>query len=131
MRSQFLLKYLHDTEFRRAILIALNRGEAFNNLYRSITVLRKGELRGQSDVEMEVWNQCTRLISSIILYYNTVILNKVYENARNDEERGYLVGLSPGAWVHIPMLGFYQFRVKSDDDFLDQWIRNWDWRSAC
>jgi TnpA family transposase len=131
VRSQFLLKYLHDAEFRRAILIALNRGEAFNNLYRSITVLRKGELRGQSDVEMEVWNQCTRLISSIILYYNTVILNKLYENARNDEERAYLVGLSPGAWIHIPMLGFYQFRVKSDDDFLDQWIRNWDWRSAC
>jgi TnpA family transposase len=42
VRSQFLLKYLHDTEFRRAILIALNRGEAFNNLYRSITALRKG-----------------------------------------------------------------------------------------
>ncbi len=80
---------------------------------------------------MEVWNQCTRLISSIILYYNTVILNKLYDNARNDEERDYLVGLSPGAWIHIAMLRFYQFRVESDEDFLESLMKNWDWGNAC
>ncbi len=101
VRSEFLLTYLHDPEFRRAILIALNRGEAFNNLYRAIAVLRKGELRGQSEIEMAIWNQCTRLISSIILYYNAYILNKLYQNAKNEAERAFLVQLSPGAWVHI------------------------------
>ncbi|MBL4867513.1 MAG: Tn3 family transposase [Pseudomonadales bacterium] len=127
VRSHFLLQYLHDSEFRRAILIALNRGEAFNNLYRAITVLRKGEFRGFSEIEMEIWNQCTRLISSVILYYNTYILNELYQDAKDEAERAYLIGLSPGAWVHVNMLGFYQFHGKHNDDNVDNWIRRWDW----
>ncbi len=128
VRSQFLLKYLHDPEFRRAILVSLNRGEAFNKLYRAITVLNKGELRGGSEIEMEIWNQCTRLISSIILYYNTYILNELYQNSSDEGEKAFLIGLSPGAWVHISMLGIYQFYGKKSDDLVDQWIKHWDWR---
>ena len=33
VRSHFILLYIHDPEFRRAIMLALNRGELYNNLY--------------------------------------------------------------------------------------------------
>ena len=127
VRSQFLLKYLHDVKFRRAILIALNRGEAYNNLYRAITLLNNGELRGQSEIEMEIWNQCTRLIASIILYYNTYILNSLYHHAKDPAEKQFIVDLSPGAWVHVNFLGHYKFCEKFDEKSFDQWLREWHW----
>lgn len=109
VRSKFILMYIDSEEFRRTIMRALNRGEAYNNLYQAITLLKKGEFRGKSEAEIEVWNQCTRLISAIILYYNTYILNSLYFKSTNEQTKKYLLSLSPGAWVHINMLGYYQF----------------------
>jgi hypothetical protein len=130
VKSQFLLLYLHDHEFRRAILIALNRGEAYNGLYRAITLLKKGNLRGQSEAEMEVWHQCTRLISAIILYYNTYILNSLYVAATTEQEKELLLKMSPCAWSHINMLGYYQFCDLINEEAFEQWIKNWDWKQA-
>ena len=53
LRSKFILTFIHDKEFRRAILYALNRGEHYNGLYRAISLLNNGELRGKSEIEME------------------------------------------------------------------------------
>lgn len=128
IRSKFLLNYLDSEEFRRAILIALNRGEAYNNLYRAISILRNGELRGGSEIEMEVWNQCTRLIASIILYYNTYILNSLYVSTNNEAEKAFIASLSPGAWGHINLLGYYQFCGQFRHEQVDHWIKQWDWR---
>jgi|GEM_PF-1497420 len=130
VKSQFLLSYLHDPELRRAISIALNRGEAYNGLYRAITLLKKGNLRGQNEIEMEIWHQCTRLISAIILYYNTYILNSLYVAATSEEEKEFLLKLSPCAWAHINLLGFYQFCDLLNDELLDQIIKHWDWKKA-
>lgn len=60
--------------------------EEYNNLYRAITLLKKGELRGRSEIEMEIWHQCTRLISTVMLYYNSYILNSFYAAAKDDVE---------------------------------------------
>jgi TnpA family transposase len=128
VRSEFLLRYLHDAELRRAILCALNRGEAYNNLYRAIAILRKGELRGQSEIEMENWNQCTRLISSIILYYNTYLLNSLYKQAKTEQEKTFLVNLSPSAWIHVNLLGYYLFCGHFSDNTIERYLREWDWQ---
>ncbi|MFN3233841.1 MAG: Tn3 family transposase [Gammaproteobacteria bacterium] len=128
VRSEFLLNYIHNPKFRRAIMIALNRGEAYNRLYQAITLLRKGELRGKSEIEMEIWHQCTRLISSIILYYNTHILNTLYENSTSQSEKDFLVKVSPGAWSHINLLGYYQFCGKHNDRVIEKIINQWNWR---
>lgn len=128
IRTHFILTYIHDKEFRRAVMRALNRGEAYNNLYRAITILKKWEFRGKSEIEMEIWNQCTRLISSVILYYNAHILNTLYMNANSSQDKDYLVYLSPSAWIHINLLGYYQFFGKSGHDDIDRWIAQWDWQ---
>lgn len=128
VRSEFLLRYLHDAELRRAILCALNRGEAYNHLYRAIAILRKGEFRGQSEIEMENWNQCTRLISSIILYYNTYLLNSLYKQAKTEQEKAFLVNLSPSAWIHVNLLGYYLFCGHFSDNTIERYLREWDWQ---
>ena len=128
VKSQFLLLYLHNPEFRRAILVALNRGEEYNGLYRAITLLKKGELRGGNEIEMEIWHQCTRLISTIMLYYSSYILNSLYLTAKDDEERKFLIRASPCARTHINLLGYYQFCDLLDGGLLDQWIKLWDWK---
>jgi TnpA family transposase len=130
VRSEFLLTYLHDPEFRRVILYALNRGEHYNSLYRAICLLNDGELRGKSEIEMEIWHQCTRFIAAIIHYYNAYILNSLYMAANNEEERRFLVGLSPTAWVHINFLGYYQFYREFNDDWVEQWLCQQDWKKS-
>ena len=106
----------------------MNRGEAYNNLYRSITLLNGGKFRGQSETEMMIWDQCTRLIAAIILYYNAYILNYLYQNAKTQDEKDWIIGLSPGAWIHINLLGYYQFCGLQSSKFIDEWLAKWDWR---
>lgn len=134
IRSRFILLYIHDADFRRAIGNVLNRGEQYNRLYRSITILNNGELKGTNEIDMEIYNQCTRLIASIIHFYNAYILNSFYETAHNEEEREFIASISPTAWTHVNLLGYYQFKSILDDKatekLIDEWIKKCDWRQA-
>ena len=128
IRTEFILRYINEPEFRRAIECALNRGESFNNLYRAITLLNGGKFRGQSEVEIVIWDACTRLIASVILYYNTYILNELYVNAKSEEEKTFILRFSPGAWTHINMLGYYQFLGLENSRFIDDRLKKWEWQ---
>lgn len=68
-----------------------------------------GKYREQSEPEMLLWDQCGCLIASIIVYYNAYTLNHLYVNAKSLAEKDLLIALSPGAWVHINMIGYYRF----------------------
>lgn len=128
VRSEFILRYINDKNFRRAIECALNRGEAYNHLYRAISLLNGGKFRGQSEAEMMIWNQCSRLIAAIILYYNAYILNHLYSHANSPDEKALLTAISPGSWGHINLLGYYQFCGNEHNRFIDQWLDKWNWQ---
>jgi len=113
-----------------AIECALNRGESFNGLYRAIALLNGGKFRGQSETEMILWDQCSRLVAAIILYYNAYILNHLYVNAKTQAEKDVIVALSPGAWIHINMVGYYRFRGLDASRFVDQLLEKWNWQEA-
>ena len=71
-----------------------------------------GEFRGMSELEVEIWNECARLIALIIIYYNMHLLSKLYENAlaKNDTAAiEYLRHISPVASQHINISGLYEF----------------------
>ena len=129
-KSKFILNTIHDPELRYVITKILNRGEAYNNLYRAITILNDGELRGKSEFEMEISNQCTRFIAAIIHYYNTYIINRLYEQSTDDEEKKFLENLSPTAWAHILFLGFFQFLSDSPEGWVENCLDQWDWKNA-
>jgi hypothetical protein len=71
-----------------------------------------GSFRGMSEIEVEIWNECTRLIALIIIYYNMHLLSKLYENAvaKNDTAAiEFLKHISPVASQHLNIDGFYEF----------------------
>lgn len=123
LKTNFILRYVHNLQMRHAIERALNRGEAFNRLYRAIALLNKGELRGKNEIEMMIWDACTRLVAAIIQYYNTLILNKLYEKATDRQVREFLLRATPSAWTHINFLGLYKFYGNNSTDMW-RWIEN-------
>lgn len=112
LKSIHLLKYVDDPNYRRYIRTALNRGEAYHQLLGKIMTVGGSGFRGMSELEVEIWNECARLIALIIIYYNMHLLSKLYENAllRNDTAAiEFLRHISPVASQHINISGLYEF----------------------
>ena len=129
VKSNFILYSVHNKNFRHAIEQALNRGEAFNRLYRAISLLNKGELRGRTEVDMMVSDACTRLLATIILYYNSYILNALYTSTNDGEIKQALLRCSPTAWTHLNFLGHYQFEGEMAFN-IERWLKTWDWKKV-
>lgn len=112
LKSIHLLKYVDDPNYRRHIRTALNRGEAYHQILEKIMAIGGSGFRGMSELEVEIWNECARLIALIIIYYNMHLLSKLYENAllRNDTAAiEFLRHISPVASQHINISGLYEF----------------------
>lgn len=77
---------------------------------------------------MEIWNQCTRLAAAIIHYYNTYIINSLHERSVDDDEKQFLESLSPTAWIHILLLGFFQFFNEPPEGWVEDCLHQWDWK---
>ena len=81
---------------------------------------RKKELTGRTDLEIEISNQCGRLIANAIIYYNSAILSRVlmkYEASGNSKALALITQISPAAWRHILLNGHYTF--QSDGKIID------------
>jgi len=63
------------------------------------------------------------------LYYNTYILNRLYETTTDSQAKEFLLRATPTAWDNINLLGRYQFYGNLVFD-LDQWVRNWNWQKG-
>jgi TnpA family transposase len=112
LKSIHILKYIDDPNYRRSIRKALNRGEAYHQLIKKIAAVGGGDFRGMSDLEIEIWNECNRLIALIIIYYNMHLLSKLYENALAKGDKAalnFLKHISPVASQHINISGLYEF----------------------
>lgn len=112
LKSIHLLKYIDDPDYRRYIRTALNRGEAYHQILEKIMAVGGSSFRGMSELEVEIWNECARLIALIIIYYNMHLLSKLYEDALSRNDRAaieFLRHLSPVASQHINISGLYEF----------------------
>ncbi len=99
---------------------ALNRGEAYHRLRRAVAYVNGGKFRVQTEAEQQVWNECSRLISNAIIYYNTALLSRVYEQKRSAQDQAameVIQGMSPVAWQHINLIG--QFEFSATDSNID------------
>ena len=74
-------------------------------------------------MEIAVWNECARLLTNAIIYYNAVLLTTLlehYELSGQKEKCEFIKMLSPVAWVHINFYGQYSFMESEmiDIDYL-------------
>jgi TnpA family transposase len=116
LMTQHLLTYIGDVGFRQGIQGGLCRGEAYHQLRRAIEKANGRNFRGTSDIQMATWNECARLLTNCVIYYNSFILNdlKAESDLRGDIERSQkIVRLSPAAWTHLNFQGRYTFLDNS------------------
>ena len=121
IRSIYTLRYLRDPQLERNVHRSQNRIESYHQLRAAISkVGGKKELTGRTDIEIEISNQCARLIANAIIYYNSAILSKLltqYEAKGNAKALALISQISPTAWRHILLNGHYTF--QNDGKLID------------
>ena len=112
IRSLYLLDYIDSVTLRSNVYRALNRGESYHQLRRAVSYANLGKLRFKTEHEQQIWNECARLITNCIIYYNAMLLSRLIEakGIGNDAESlDRLKHISPVAWQHVNFLGRYEF----------------------
>jgi TnpA family transposase len=115
-RSIYILDFIDDPTLRQSVQKALNRGEAYHRMRRAISYVNSGKFRVKTEAEQQIWNECSRLIGNAIIYYNTLLLSRVYEQklAADDLEAiKILKGTSPVAWRNVNLIGNFDFTTSS------------------
>ena len=114
IRSIYTLRYLRDPQLERNVHRSQNRIESYHQLRSAIAqVGGKKELTGRTDIEIEISNQCARLIANAIIYYNSAILSHLLtkcEASGNAKAVALITRMSPAAWRHILLNGHYTFQ---------------------
>ncbi len=75
IKSLYLFDYVDSPPLRQNVNQALNRGESYHQPRRSIAYANWGKLRYKSEYEQNIWNECSRLLTNCILYYNFSIFS--------------------------------------------------------
>ena len=114
VRSSYTLRYLRDPQLERNVHRSQNRIESYHQLRSTIAqVGGKKELTGRTDIEIEISNQCARLIANAIIYYNSAILSYLltkWQASGNAKAVALITKMSPAAWRHILLNGHYTFQ---------------------
>jgi Tn3 transposase DDE domain-containing protein len=71
----------------------------YHRFRRAIAYVNSGKFRVKTEAEQQVWNECSRLIANAVIYYNSVLLSRVYEQKRaaGDQEALEIVSSSLAA----------------------------------
>jgi len=112
VKSLYILDYVDSATLRHYVQQALNRGEAYHQLKRTISSVNGNKFRGGNDYQVSQWNDCARLISNCIIYYNSALLSaflQINEKKGRKDIVNYISQLSPVAWQHINLNGEYAF----------------------
>ena len=122
IKAQYLLSYIDDAELRNHVQKALNRGEAYHQLRRAISRVNGDRFRGNSDEEIVLWNECARLLTNAIIYYNSRVLGNLLASFEH-QGKGNLADLikraSPVAWKNINLKGKYLFAQAGEAPDID------------
>ncbi len=130
IRSIYTLRYLRDPQLERIVHRSQNRIESYHQLRSAIAqVGGKKELTGRTDIELEISNQCGRLIANTIIYDNSAILSRLlirYEASQNTRALALIKKFSPAAWRHLLLNGHDTFRGERQIIDLDAIVAGLD-----
>ena len=115
-RTIYILDFIDDPQLRQSVQKALNRGEAYHRMRRALSYVNSGKFRVKTEAEQQIWNECSRLIANAIIYYNTLLLSRVYEQkvaAGDLEAIKILKSTSPVAWRNVNLIGNFDFTTTS------------------
>lgn len=113
-KTLYLLNYIDDEDYRRRILIQLNRGEGRHSVARTICYGQRGEIRKRYREGQEDQLGALGLVTNALILWNTIYMQAALDHLREqavviheeDETR-----LSPLVYGHVNMLGHYSFTL--------------------
>lgn len=126
LRSIHILKTIDSLTYRQNIEIALNRGEAYHHLDNAVCYVNGGKIMAKTERDQIIFKESARLVSNVILYYNSYILSQFYLHKlkENDTKQiNALKRISPISWVNINLHGKYDLTKKYDHISVSQLIR--------
>ena len=115
VKTQFILRWIENSDYRRRIHRQLNKGEALHALRRFLFFAHEGKVqRRQADQQT---NQvlCLNLVTNAIVTWNTVYMNAAIERLRAERRIGRdidLGHLSPTLYGHVNPYGQYRFEIE-------------------
>ncbi|MED1405515.1 Tn3 family transposase [Bacillus mycoides] len=125
IKSLYFLEYIDSLSLRQNVQKALNRGESYHKLRRSVSYANFGKLRFKTEQDQQIWNECSRLLTNCIIYYNASILSNLLTKSHDKGlEMNILKYISPVAWQHINFYGRYEFSKSPTVVNLDTIIKN-------
>lgn len=77
--QQNLLDYIDSPPLRQNVQRTLNRGESYHKLRRAVSYANFGKLRFKTEKDQQIWQECSRLISNCVIYYNASILSRMLD----------------------------------------------------
>jgi len=115
IKTLYVLNYVDSPDLRQNVQRALNRGESYHKLKKAVFYANFGKFRVKTELEQQIWSECTRLIANSIIFYNAFILSKLLEHTEaieRNEEANIIKRVSPVAWRHINLYGRYEFHKR-------------------
>ncbi len=115
-RTIYILDFIDDPSLRQSVQKALNRGEAYHRMRRAISYVNSGKFRVKTEAEQQIWNECSRMVANAIIFYNTLLLSRVYQQklaATDREAIRILQGVSPVAWRNVNLIGNFDFTTSA------------------
>ena len=125
IKSIYILNYIDRLIIRQGVQKALNRGEAYHRLKRAVFHAHQGKFR-KTELEQNIWNECTRLITNCIIYYQAYIISALLtqkEKAERTEDADLIKRISPIAWQNVNLLGRFEFHKSQSEVNIDEMIR--------
>jgi len=117
-RSSYLLAYVDSRALRRNVQRALNRGESYHKLRRAVAYAYSGRLRVKTELEQQIWSECSRLLANCVIYYNASILSELLERKEQQGDQAQadqIKRVSPVSWKHVNFYGKYNFLETATD----------------
>ncbi|HCN0899082.1 TPA: Tn3-like element IS3000 family transposase [Escherichia coli] len=127
VKANYLLCYIDDASLRNYVQRALNRGEAYHQLRRAVSSVNGDQFRGSSDEEIQLWNECARLVTNAIVYFNSRILSQLltsFEYQGDTKRIDIVKQASPVAWHNINLKGTYHFEMSEKLPDLEELMRS-------
>ena len=116
-KTEFILNYLLDNDYRRRINRQLNKGESLHNLRKFLFFANEGNIRKRFPEEQQTQANCLNLVTNAIVLWNTVYLHAAAEQLRSegveikDEDLSHI---SPAQFAHMNPYGRYYFNIEEN-----------------
>jgi TnpA family transposase len=116
-KTEFILRYLLDNDFRRRINRQLNKGESLHSLRRFLMFANEGNINKRFPEEQQTQANSLNLVTNAIIVWNTVYLQAAIEQLKTegveikDED---LKHISPARYAHINPYGRYYFNIEEN-----------------